>query len=291
MSDSDPPPSVPPPSERGVRPMPVFLAGGWLLGVLFLQALLFSIVLSVRHAEQGDLLSGFACQSAAYLLGLFLILRVHAPLASVRAFLGARKTHPAFYPLAVALGAAIVFPIDALFEVIQRRYPEVRDANASERISEMLSHASPPKLIALGVIIVVAGPILEEIFFRGALFKPLERGYPASRSIAVGITAALFAFAHVDHQEMIPLALIGLALGFLRQQSGSLVPPALLHITFNAIGFYATLTAPAGAAAASPTSRWLIAGGAVASLLLLGLAYLLGARTGAAIRAQELDQQ
>jgi membrane protease YdiL (CAAX protease family) len=292
MSDSDPPPSSPPPSARSVRPMPVFLAGGWLLGVLFTQNLLLLLVLSARHADQADLVSGFACQAAAFLLGLFLILRVHAPEAGVREFIGARKTHPAFYPLGVVLGAAIVFPADALFELIQRRYPDPRDANASERISEMLSRASPPMLVVLGVILVLIGPVLEEVFFRSALQKPLERSYPASRSIAVGITAVLFAFAHRDLQELIPLALLGLMLGFLRQQSGSIIPSSLLHITFNAISFYSSLAAPHGAGVtAEPIPRWMIAAGAGAALSLLALAHVLGTRTEAAARAQELDRQ
>jgi uncharacterized protein len=289
MSDSDPPPSTPPPSGRSVRPMSGLLASGWMFGVVFVQSLLLVLVLGLRPDAQTDLVSGFACQTIAYLLGLFLILRVHAPATSVRAVLGARKTHPGFYPIAILLAAALTPPIDALFEVMLRRYPDSKEAGG--RISDLLANASTPKLIAFGAIIMVIGPILEEIFFRGALFNPIERAYPASRSIAVGITAFLFAAAHLDHQELIPLALLGLALGFLRQQSGSLIPPILLHMSFNGVGFYAILTTAPSASATTSPSRLILAGTSAAALLLLGLAHLISTRSEAAANAQELDRQ
>lgn len=270
--------------------MPGLLAAGWLSGVLFIQTLLLLLVLGLRPGGAPDLVRNFACQAIAYLLGLFLILRVHAPAASIRVFLGVRKTHPAFYPIAILLAAALTPAIDALFEVIQRRYPDASDTG--ERITDLLVSASTPKRVVFGVIIVIVGPILEEMFFRGALFNPIDRRYPASRSVAVGITAFLFAIAHLDHQGLFPLALIGLALGFLRQQSGSLFPSILLHISFNAIGLYATLTTTPGAeATALPLSRGLIAGSVVSALLLLGLAQLISARSEAAAHARELDRQ
>jgi uncharacterized protein len=270
--------------------MPGLLAAGWLSGVLFIQTLLLLLVLGLRPGGAPDLVRNFACQAIAYLLGLFLILRVHAPAEGIRAFVGVRKTHPAFYLLAILLAAALTPSIDALFEVIQRRYPDASDAG--ERITSLLVNASTPKLVVFAVIIGIIGPILEEIFFRGALFNPIDRRYPASPSVAVGVTAFLFAVAHLDHQGFFPLALIGLALGFLRQKSGSLIPSTLLHISFNAIGLYATLaTAPGAETTAPPLSRWLIAGSAAAGLVLLGLVQLIGSRSEAAAHARELDRQ
>jgi membrane protease YdiL (CAAX protease family) len=269
--------------------MPALLAAGWVFGVLLVQGLLLWLVLVLHPGAAGDLVSGFACQAVAYLLGLFLILRVHAPALSVRALLGVRKTHPAFYPIAILSAAALTPPIDRLFDVIQHRYPH--DKPLEHPVSELFVNASTPKLVLLGVIIVLIGPILEEMFFRGALFNPIERGYPASRSLAVGITALLFATAHFDHQELLPLGLIGVVLGLLRQMSGSLIPSTLLHMSFNGLGFYFMMTAAPGAEPAAPLPRWIIAGSSAAVLALLGLAHLLSTRTESAALAQKIDRQ
>jgi membrane protease YdiL (CAAX protease family) len=276
---SDPPPSEP--NGRAIRPMPVIAASGWVLGATFILALLGTLT--------SDIVGSFACQAIAYLLVVFSILRVYAPNASMRAFLALRRTHVAFYPIAILLGAAIEIPALAVLDLVQRRYPT---ENSHDPTFDLLTTGAMPKRILAGLIIVVLGPFLEEIFFRGALFKPLERHYAASRSIVIGLTAVLFAFAHVDPQAMIHLAIVGLALGFLRQASGSIVPSALLHATFNAIPFYAVVTAKPGSAELEiDLPRWLVAVGCAATVLLLVLAKLVSTRTEAASRAQELDQQ
>jgi len=279
-SDSDPPPSSDdPPRRDGIRPMPLFVAAAWVLGMTLFMSLFATL------AAAHDIVSGFACQAAAYLLCVFLIVRVHAPNASLRAFLALRRTHLAFYPIAVLLGVAIEAPAIAIYELIQRHYPE---APGHESTLDMLTTASTPKRVLAGLVIIALGPLLEEIFFRGALFKPLERKYESSRSIVIGLCAVLFAGAHWDFRAMIHLALVGLALGFLRQLSGSIVPSALLHGTYNAVTFYLLVTLPEDADVNPP--RWLVGASCAAIAALLGLATLVG-RTEAAARVQELDRQ
>ena len=76
-------------------------------GTIFVQAFLENGLLGARTASRDDLTKLFACQLAAYLLGTFLILRVHAPQAKIREFLALRGTHLAFYPLALALSSRL----------------------------------------------------------------------------------------------------------------------------------------------------------------------------------------
>ncbi|KYF65947.1 hypothetical protein BE11_22120 [Sorangium cellulosum] len=277
--------------------MSVVAAVGWVAGVTFLFLWLLGVVASFRPAPELDVVSSFACQAAAYLLGLFGVLQLHAPRASIREFVGLRRTHAAFYPLAVALGFALEGPIAALYEQIERRWPSgINDAE----LVRVFVEASAVERAALGLIFIALGPALEEVFFRGALARPMRRKHGAPLVIAT--TAALFAVAHVEWQKFLPIGIFGVALGVLRVASGSLVPPILLHATYNAIQCFALLTAadagsvnevPAAAGAALPETTampgWLVAASSACALVLIALACALGNRAEGAARAREKD--
>jgi uncharacterized protein len=281
------------------RPMSLLASIAWSAGVTCLFLWLLSVLLHLRPGAQFDLVSTFGCQVIAYLLGLFGVLQVHAPRASIRDFLGVRRTYPAFYPLAIALGVALEGPIGAVYQAIERRWPSGGMAN--DELVRLVADAGTAQRIALGLILVVLGPALEEVFFRGALTGPLRRRYGAGAVVAT--TAALFAIAHFEPQKFLPIGLFGLALGFLRVASGSLLPSVLLHATYNAIPFLAILgsvtagegaeTGPSAVVTAlvsdAPLPAWLVAVSSAVALGLMALAYALGSRAGAVAHAKERD--
>jgi membrane protease YdiL (CAAX protease family) len=239
-----------------------------------------------------DLVSAVACQAIAYLGGLFLILRVHAPQAGIRDFLGMRPTHLLFYPLAILLGVALVAPADALFALVERWSGKL----AEDGLTEAFHAAGAPKRAAMALVVILVGPMLEEVLFRGALFRPMLKAHPAWMVMVV--TATLFALSHHAFQMYLPIALLGLVLGVIRRASGSLVPSMLVHATFNAIPFYAMAAHRAGDSGAEPPSwadgpipLWLIAASSAAVLLLLYAVRLVGARTLDAKLAQEYDRR
>ncbi|AUX20269.1 hypothetical protein SOCEGT47_007350 [Sorangium cellulosum] len=277
--------------------MSIPAAGGWTAAVTFLFLWLLGVTASARAHGELDMISAFACQAAAYLLGLFGVLQVHAPRASIRDLLGVRRTHAAFYPLALALGFALEGPITALYEAIERRWPS---GGSDADLVRLFTEASAPERVALGLIFIALGPVLEEVFFRGALARPLLRKHGAPLVIAA--TSALFAVAHLEWQKFLPIGLFGAALGVLRVASGSLVPPILLHATYNAIQCFALVSAAssgpetaapveadAALAAVAPTPAWLVAAGSGCALGLIALACVLGHRAEGAVRAREKD--
>ena len=285
MSDSDPPPS----SELAPRPMPPFIAAGWTLGATLLLILLVQATISARPAAADDVVSQVACQAGAYLLAIFAILRVHAPEAEVGSFLAIRRTNLAFYALAILLGAALVVPSDALLSLIARRFPL---APFDDPTVAIFQSVSLPHKVMMGFAACVAGPLLEELLFRGALFKPLRKSYLGLALPTIVTTALLFALVHIEWQRMVHIGLMGLALAFLRQVSGSIVPSALVHFTYNGTAFALAviLTARGGPEAEMPTPLWLVASCVGAAILLIGLIHLTGKHSEAARRAQELDQ-
>jgi len=280
-SPSDPPP----PSEgepRQPAPMTIVAAVGWACGVTFGWIFLNSATLSIRPGSTYDLVTRFGCQAIAYLFGLFLILRVHAPDASIRDVVGLRATHPAFYPLAILLGAAVEVPADGLYEAIARRFPP----GIEDKFPEVFRASTAPQRAVYALLIVVVGPLLEEVFFRGALFRLLTRRYAFDTVILV--TAILFAVAHLEPQMFLPIGVVGLAMAFLRHASGSIVPSFLLHASFNGVSFALTVRAAPGAPELGFSTTF-VAAAFGAALLLLGAAHLVGARSALATRARGLD--
>lgn len=283
MSSSDPPPSdrtpYPPP------PMTPLAAVGWTVGVTFGFILLRTFTLAARPGSEDDLVAQVACQAAAYLLGLFLILRVHAPDASIRDLVGLRSTNVLFYPLALALGAALEVPADSLYDIICRRFPR----EAADHFSDAYRDASSLRRAAFAAAIVLVGPALEEMIFRGAIFRLLTRARTAE--LAIVVTAALFAFAHVETQMLLPIGIVGLALAFVRRASGSIVPSFLLHAGFNGVSFVLMARSRPGAPDTSSFPPTAVAAASGVALVLVGLVYLVGSRSAAAQRGQELDRR
>ncbi len=172
---------------------------------------------------------------------MFCILRVYAPQRSIRDFIGLRGTSVAIYPMALVFGATIVAPANALYAAVNARFP----SPIPDTLSEVFHDASPVRRALIGAVLVVLGPILEEILFRGALLRPLKRKVgPISAAVFTGL---LFALVHLEWQVLPPFILLGIALGLLRNWSGSTVPGMLVHATFNGAALIELIRSARGA--------------------------------------------
>ncbi|MHB1136273.1 MAG: CPBP family glutamic-type intramembrane protease [Coriobacteriia bacterium] len=87
---------------------------------------------------------------------------------------------------------------------------------------------------ALAVLMVVLiGPTVEELVFRGAL----QEGLAARLGVwpAIVVQAALFAAFHRSWWLLLPTFILGVVLGWLAERRDSLWPPIALHALYNAI--------------------------------------------------------
>jgi len=91
-------------------------------------------------------------------------------------------------------------------------------------------------LIGLLIVVVVWGPVGEELFFRGFVLPGLVRrfGVPA----AVVVSSALFALFHVAPGMLVPTFLLGAALGWIYLKTGSIWPSIMVHGIQNALALY-----------------------------------------------------
>jgi len=193
-------PSQPPPArDDDIRPMSAVAALLWVTCATFAFLFVGTLLVSAREDAARDQTVLIGCQTAAYLLTLFAILRVHGPDSTIREFVGLRATHAAFYPLAAIAGGASAFWGSWLLDRIHRRFPDPDNAN---RLIELFFEATPAGRVAMGVGIVLVGPLVEELIFRGAVFNPMTRRHPTEAVILW--TSALFAVVHVEPRVLAP---------------------------------------------------------------------------------------
>lgn len=97
---------------------------------------------------------------------------------------------------------------------------------------------------------VTLGPLVEELIFRGYLFRvvavSLARLKVRSGAAAAVIVAVLFALGHtskpgITGPQLVAIFGTGLLYGWLRLDSGSTVPPVIAHIVFNAVIYLAAI--------------------------------------------------
>ncbi|MBM4356792.1 MAG: CPBP family intramembrane metalloprotease [Deltaproteobacteria bacterium] len=277
---SEPTPARP----DGIQPMSAFAATLWVTGATFAFLFLGSLVIALRESAARDQTVLIGCQAAAYLLALFGILRMHGPEAPIRAFVALRRTHAALYPLALVAGAASAFWGSWLLDRIHRRFPDPENAN---RLVELFFEATPAGRIAMGVGIVVVGPLVEELVFRGALFGPMTRRH--GTSVVIGWTAVTFAMVHVEPRVLLPILLLGLAMGLLRAASGSLWPSLLFHVGFNGAQFadlYTHPGPPVPGATPEAMPGWQATAGVATFAACIGLSLLIATRSEASTEAR-----
>lgn len=111
----------------------------------------------------------------------------------------------------------------------------------------------------LGIALVIAAPLTEELVFRGFMFRGLE----ASRVGAAGaviLPSAIWAAMHLQYEIffIVQIFILGLVLGWLRWRSGSTLLTIVLHAIINLsslvqtaflvekLGYAAAVAAPNG---------------------------------------------
>ncbi|MSP25328.1 MAG: CPBP family intramembrane metalloprotease [Myxococcales bacterium] len=282
------PPPAPPAKEQATRPMTGFGAALWVSLATLAFMWLAALLVSLREETMRDQAVLVMCQAAAYLLVLFGILRVHAPEQSIRAFVGLRATHPGFYPLALVMGAAGAVPATWLLMRLDQYFP--KDAAQTFNFSDLFYEATMSRRIAMAVAIVIVGPVIEELFFRGAILGPLAR---RQRSVAaIAMSALLFAFVHPEPRSMPPIFLMGLLLGYLRASTGSILPSIAMHVGFNLVPFielFSEASAPPHVEGES-IPLWLLLTGTAITLVTLALTVLVAKQSRAADQARTLDR-
>ena len=88
-----------------------------------------------------------------------------------------------------------------------------------------------PAIVGSVVLIVLWGPLVEEVFFRAFIFPGLEGWMGVARAAVT--SSVLFAVVHVDPAVMVPFFVIGILLAWLYHKTLSLWSCFAVHATWN----------------------------------------------------------
>jgi len=104
--------------------------------------------------------------------------------------------------------------------------------------------------LLLWITVAIAAPFFEELLFRGFLLPSLISGLSnwlpkvnSSLCIWIGICASglIFATAHLNLADILPLTALGIVMGFVYVRSQNLLAPMLLHALWNSGTFFTLL--------------------------------------------------
>jgi membrane protease YdiL (CAAX protease family) len=254
------------------RPLSLAAAALWATALWLLEHTCFEITESARPGAITDIVSISACVVLATSVLVFAMLRVHAPVESMRATLGVRPIGPLRLLLAAAAGAGLSPALSTLDDLVARRWP-YDDTEALESMQKLLASSTHLGLV-LGVFVVI--PLAREVFFRGVLFGELSRD-PVGRGggndggsavVAFLATTVLFTVFSLDWRSMPSALVLGVSLGWLRLRTASLVAPVVAHLAFWSVQGIPILRGADPTADATYPARWIVGAAAVSVLAL-----------------------
>jgi membrane protease YdiL (CAAX protease family) len=131
----------------------------------------------------------------------------------------------------IAASTLVLFLIMLVFGTIV--YVFDRDAFVSD-VKPFADMAQSRVWWALLIGAAIGAPIAEELLFRGLLFGVLRDSRLGLTGTMI-VTAALWATLHMQYSlyGLAAIFLIGLYLGWLRERTGSLIPPIFCHALYN----------------------------------------------------------
>lgn len=139
--------------------------------------------------------------------------------------------------LALALHPANV----AMGLLVQKIYPY--SADIMEQLSAFESVINrAPNLWAVILVLAVTPAICEEIAFRGFILSGMR--HMGHKWVAIFVTSVFFGAAHMILQQSLTACVVGMVLGYIAVQTGSLLPSIVYHLTHNSLSMVLAIAVP-----------------------------------------------
>lgn len=144
-------------------------------------------------------------------------------------------------PLGAAVGVACQFLLVPLLELPLLPFVPHLTERLGHPTRQLLGPATSSGtagLVVVAVLVCLGSPIVEELFFRGLLFRSLlgrlaplgRRGGPI---LSVVLTGIVFGLVHFESLEFLALAGFGMVLAALAWRTGRLGASIVAHVAFN----------------------------------------------------------
>jgi membrane protease YdiL (CAAX protease family) len=225
-----------------------------------------SVTESIRPGARTDIINLAACQVLATSLVVFAMLRWHAPELPMRQLVGMRPIAPLHVIFSVAAGAGLFPLLSTLDDIILRRWP-IQEADAADSIHRLLTSSSRTSLVLAAFVAV---PIAQELFFRGILYGGVRATVNVRAAIVA--TSVFYACSYLEPQQMPRALLLGLALAWLRERTGTVVAPVLAQLAYGAVVGIPILRGQDPEADVTFPVKWIAGGAVIAALALAAVA-------------------
>ncbi|MCT7973987.1 CPBP family intramembrane glutamic endopeptidase [Laspinema olomoucense] len=208
----------------------------FIVGFFFLGQVLVPIVVQLVGIQSAIL---DVRSRAFYILATYIAIAIGGLLVlffSIRSFFPLAKDWFRFNVLQASWiswgfgGYFAALPLVILVSIINQQFWQGR-GGSNPILSIALENRDTVALTIFFITASVAAPIFEEIMFRGFLLPSLTRYIPVSGAIIA--SSLLFALAHLNLSEVLPLATLGMVLGFVYTRSRNLLSSILLHSLWN----------------------------------------------------------
>jgi hypothetical protein len=219
------------------RPLSYAFALVWTFAATLVSILAVKALTAVRGQPVTDIVTLGGVIAVTLIGASIIVLRIYTPERRGREAFALRPTHPALAALSLGLGLALYVPVSSVQGVVERLYPAPAEELAARAI--MLNADSAARAVA---IVLVAGcllPLVEELFYRGALFGALRRTHSGPASAVV--VAVCYVLGNVDLRGWPSALIVGMAASHLRLHSGSLLAPLAFNVGLSAVRIAAIL--------------------------------------------------
>ena len=88
-------------------------------------------------------------------------------------------------------------------------------------------------MIFLAIFVLLLGPIIEEVFFRGFMYSAIRKR--TGIMAAAFLSGAIFSLLHTNIVGFFPIMTLGILLAYLYETTGSLVASIAVHMVHNSI--------------------------------------------------------
>jgi sodium transport system permease protein len=133
---------------------------------------------------------------------------------------------------AAALLAAALHPLaNVLQDLVQRLYPVSSDI--LPKFAELKGLFNDADVWTLLLLIAVVPAVCEELAFRGFILSGFR--HLGHKRRAIIFSALLFGLTHGILQQSLIASLVGVVLGYVAVQSGSILPCMVFHLCHNAL--------------------------------------------------------
>lgn len=202
------------------------------VGSQFLVAEVFTLLVSGKTASTSVQFYEYGLSSLCTLivLSIFLRQRYHTSISN----LGLRRFNPAHIGYAL-IGLPVYLIISGILTGIAASV--VPHFNADQQQDLGFSHVhGAPELIMVFVSLVIVPPLVEELLFRGFIFKGFLKNF--GPIVSGLVTSIIFGVAHGQWNVGVDVFGLSLVLCFMTYKTQSLWPSIMLHSTKNFIAYF-----------------------------------------------------